>query len=75
LYHLFTGSQEEHPGAVPILSVHDEIAIECDAETAQETLRWLADTLREAIEDVLGHPELAGHDVVETSVVQSWGEA
>ena len=75
MYHLLTGSREEHPGAVPILSVHDEIVIECDAEGAQETVRWLGDTLRGAVEDVLDRPELAGRDVVETSVVQSWGEA
>ena len=69
-------SREEHPEAVPILSVHDEIVIECDAEAAQETVRWLGDTLRSAVEDVLGLPELAGHhDVVETAVVSSWEEA
>ena len=45
MYHLFTGSREEHLGAVPILAVHDEIVIECDAESAQETVRRLADTL------------------------------
>ena len=67
-------SREEHPGAIPILSVHDEIVIECDVDVAQETVRWLADTLRSAVEDVLGLPELAGHNVVETSVVGSWGE-
>jgi hypothetical protein len=72
VYHLFTGSREEHPGAVPILSVHDEIVIECDAEATQETVRWLGDTLRGVVEDVLGLPELAGHDILETYVVGSW---
>jgi|SRR5215217_3482299 len=67
-------ARKEHPQAVPILSVHDEIVIECDAEAAQETVRWLGDTLCSAVEDVLGRPELAGHDLVETSVVHSWGE-
>ena len=68
-------SRAEHPGAVPILSVHDEIVIECDAEAAQETVCWLGDTLCGAVEDMLGCPELAGYDVVQTSVVPSWGEA
>jgi hypothetical protein len=68
-------SREEYPEAVPILSVHDEVVIECDAEAAQETVCWLGDTLRGAVEDVLGCPELAGYDVVETAVVSSWGEA
>jgi DNA polymerase I len=66
--------REEHPVAVPILSVHDEIVLEC-AEDAEVAGHWLSSTLRGAVEDVLGHPELAGHDVVETSVVGSWGEA
>jgi hypothetical protein len=60
---------------VPIFSVHDEIVIECDSEVAQEPVRWLGDTLRSAVEDVLGLPELAGPDIVETGVVGSWGEA
>jgi DNA polymerase-1 len=68
-------SREEHPGAVPILSVHDEIVLECATEDAEVAAQWLSDTLRGAVEDVLGHPELAGEDVVETSVVGSWGEA
>jgi len=54
--------------------VHDEVVIECDAEAAQETVRCLGDTLRSVVENVLGRPELAGHDVVETSVLGSCGE-
>jgi len=67
--------RKEHPVAVPILSVHDEIVLECAAEDAEVAGHWLSGTLRRAVEDVLGHPELAGHDVVETCVVGSWGEA
>ena len=52
--------------------MHDEVVIECDAEAAQETVRCLGDTLRSVFENVLGRPELAGHDVVETSVLGSW---
>jgi DNA polymerase I len=65
----------EHPGALPILTVHDEIVIECGVEVAQETVCWLGDTLRSAVGDVLGHPELAGHGVVKSFVVGSWEEA
>jgi DNA polymerase-1 len=67
-------SREEHPGALPILSVHDEMVLECDEEDAEVAVQWLNDTLREAVKVVLGHPELAGPDVVATSVVGSWGE-
>ncbi len=66
-------SREEHPAALPILTVHDEIVIECDAEAAQDTVRWLSETLRGAVEEVLGPPELAGEDAVDTSVLNSWG--
>ena len=65
-------SRSEHPGAFPVLTVHDEIVIECDAEAAPETVAWLSETLRSAVEVVLNHPELAGEDVVETHVSASW---
>ena len=65
----------EHPGAAPILSVHDEIVLECGAEDAEVADHWLSSTLRKAVKDVLGYPELAGHEVVETCLVGSWGEA
>ncbi len=68
-------SREEHPGAASILSVHNEIVLECATEDAEVADQWLSSTMRKAVEDVLGHPELAGEDVVETSVVHSRGEA
>ena len=68
-------SREEHPKVVPILSVHDEIVLECAAEDAEVADHWLISTLRGAVADVLGRPELAGHDVVEAFVVHSWGKA
>ena len=65
-------SRSEHPGAFPILTVHDEVVLEASSEGAQETARWLSETLRSAVEVVLAHPELAGEDVVETYVSDSW---
>jgi DNA polymerase-1 len=56
-------AREEHPGALPILTVHDEVVIE-----------WLSDTLRGALADVLGYEELAGEDAVETTIIEAWGE-
>jgi hypothetical protein len=58
----------------PITTVHDEIAIECDANVAQGTAHWFSTTLPSAVEAVRGRPELAGEEVVETSVVSSWRE-
>ncbi|PLS85349.1 MAG: hypothetical protein CYG60_13105, partial [Actinobacteria bacterium] len=62
------------PGAFPILTVHDEVVIECDTDDAQDVARWLSETLRGAVKEVLCHPELAGEDTVDTSVLSSWGE-
>ncbi len=66
-------SREGYPGALPILTAHDEVVIECDEEAAPEVARWLSDTLRRAVADVLGYGELAGEDAVETSIVEAWG--
>ena len=65
--------REEHSGALPILTVHDEVVIECDEEAAPQVEQWLSDTLRGAVADVLGYEELAGEDTVETSVIEAWG--
>ena len=65
---------EEHPGALPIFTVHDEVVIECEAETASEVAQWLSDTLRGALADVLGYEELAGEDAVETTITEAWGD-
>ena len=62
----------EHPGTVPILSVHDEVVIECDEGDAEEVFDWLSHTLKWAVNNVLGHPELAGEDAVETTITSSW---
>jgi DNA polymerase-1 len=61
-------SREEHPSALPILTVHDEVVIECDEAEADRVDAWLVSTLRGAIADVLGYPELAGEDTVETTI-------
>ena len=66
--------REGYPGALPILTVHDEVVIECDAEAAPEVARWLCDALRRAVADVLGYEELAGEDAGETTVIEAWGE-
>ena len=65
--------RDRHKDALPILTVHDEIVLECDKESAEETAAWLISVLRDAVEMVLGHPELAGEDAVETSIMGSWG--
>jgi DNA polymerase I len=63
----------EHPNAFVVLTVHDEVVIECEAQEAPGIARWLGDTLRKAVADVLGYEELAGEDAVETTVIEAWG--
>ena len=71
--HLGEG-REEHPGAQPILTVHDEIVIECGRAEAEAVAAWLGSALRNAISSVLGYPELAGEGAVETAVIDAWGD-
>jgi DNA polymerase-1 len=67
-------SRERHPSALPILTVHDEIVVECDEAEADLVDAWLSSTLRGAIADALGYPELAGEEAVETIISKAWGE-
>jgi DNA polymerase-1 len=39
-------SREEYPDALPILTVHKVVVLECDAEAAPEVATWLSATLR-----------------------------
>ena len=66
-------SRERYPEAQPILTVHDEVVIECDAGAAPEVAARLTDILRGAVADVLGYEELAGEDAVETTIIEAWG--
>jgi DNA polymerase-1 len=57
-----------HPDAVPVLVVHDEIVLECDAEQAQAVAGWLRQ-----------HMEAAGAELVpdvpivaEVAVMADW---
>jgi DNA polymerase-1 len=67
-------SREEHPNALPILTVHDEIVIECDKAEAEVVGRWLSSNIKDAISSVLGYPELAGEEAVEPVIIPSWGD-
>jgi DNA polymerase-1 len=56
-----------------LLSVHDELVLECPAPKARETALWLKEKMRSSIEDVLGK-DLGGEKSVEVSYGPSWGE-
>lgn len=56
-----------------LITVHDEIVLECPEEDAVDVARWLSANMREAFEEVLG-PDLGGPRSVEVSYGPSWGE-
>ena len=66
------GDREVYPHAFPILTVHDEVVIECDEQDAQGVAAWLSETLRRAVDLVLGFEKLAGEDAVEVTIAPSW---
>jgi DNA polymerase I-like protein with 3'-5' exonuclease and polymerase domains len=59
----------ECPGAVPVLAVHDEIVIECDADSAESVAAWLKAAM------IDGMAPLAAPVPVEVEVksARSWG--
>jgi DNA polymerase I-like protein with 3'-5' exonuclease and polymerase domains len=64
---------DPRPGVHFLLSVHDEIVLECFEEDAREVALWLKEKMRSSIEDVLGK-DLGGEKSVEVSYGPSWGE-
>jgi DNA polymerase I-like protein with 3'-5' exonuclease and polymerase domains len=64
---------DPRPGVHFLLSVHDEIVLECSEEDAREVALWLKEKMRSSIEDVLGK-DLGGEKSVEVSYGPSWGE-
>jgi DNA polymerase-1 len=66
-------SRDPRPGTHFLLSVHDELVLECPADEARDVAVWLKDKMRAAIEEVLG-PALGGPKSVEVGYGPSWGE-
>jgi DNA polymerase I-like protein with 3'-5' exonuclease and polymerase domains len=64
---------DPRPGVHFLLSVHDEIVLECPEEDVREVALWLKEKMRSSIEVVLGK-DLGGENSVEASYGPSWGE-
>ena len=67
--------RNECPGAVPVLAIHDELAIECDEDKAEVARAWLKAVMVEGMEGALNGPDADGLRVpvgVETNVGKSW---
>lgn len=59
----------ECPGAVPVLVVHDEIVVECDAGQADRVAAWLKTAMGDAMAPLVDPVPVE----VEASVARTWG--
>jgi DNA polymerase-1 len=66
-------ADDPFPGTHFLLSVHDELVLECPEENARSVALWLRGKMRGAIEEVLGKG-LGGKESVEVGYGPSWGE-
>jgi DNA polymerase-1 len=64
---------DPRPGTHFLLSVHDELVLECPKEDAREVAEWLKAKMGEAMEEILGR-ELGGPACAEVGHGPSWGE-
>jgi DNA polymerase I-like protein with 3'-5' exonuclease and polymerase domains len=61
--------RHECPTAVPVLAVHDEIVVECDAGTAEAVRAWLEVAMTDAMRPLIDPVPIA----VESTVGPTWG--
>jgi len=66
-------AQDPRSGTHFLLSVHDELLLECPEGDAREVALWLKTKMGEAMEEILGK-ELGGPKCAEVSYGPSWGE-
>jgi DNA polymerase I-like protein with 3'-5' exonuclease and polymerase domains len=64
---------ERAGGTHCLLSVYDEVVLECPKEDAREVAPWLKAKMGEAMEEILG-TELGGPKSAEVGYGPSWGE-
>jgi len=57
-----------HPSACPVLTVHDEIVVECDVDDSPGTAAWLVDCMRRAGEAFLKQVPIE----VEAKIAEDW---
>jgi DNA polymerase-1 len=61
-------TREQCPGAAPILTVHDEIVVECDSDATDAAQAWVTDAMRHGMEEVVNEVPV----VVEAKAGQDW---
>jgi DNA polymerase-1 len=68
--------RHECPGAVPILALHDEIAVECDQGDVEVVAAWLEKAMKDRMAEVLALGISQDHSVpveVEVKIGAVWG--
>jgi DNA polymerase I-like protein with 3'-5' exonuclease and polymerase domains len=66
--------RDECLGAVPILAVHDELVVECDANKAEQTKEWLVRAMKDGMDAVVNAEDPRVPIEIEASVSQTWGD-
>jgi DNA polymerase-1 len=61
--------REQMPGASPVLAVHDELVLECDASQAAAAAAWLKQAMLDAIAPLIDPVPVE----VETTIARTWG--
>jgi DNA polymerase-1 len=61
--------RDQLPGAFPVLVVHDEIVMECDADRADVVAAWLKQIMVEAMTPLIDPVPVE----VEVTIAPSWG--
>jgi DNA polymerase I-like protein with 3'-5' exonuclease and polymerase domains len=61
--------RDQVPGAVPVMAVHDEIVVECDADQADRVRAWLEASMVDAMAPLLDPVPV----VVDATVARTWG--
>jgi DNA polymerase-1 len=61
--------RDECPGAMPVLAVHDEVVVECDAGQADAVVAWLKQAMLDGMAPLVEPVPVA----VEVQVSRTWG--
>ena len=61
-------TRERHPSAAPVLAVHDELVVECDATEAEAVATWVAGCLQEGMQAYLSRVPAR----VEAAAAETW---
>jgi DNA polymerase-1 len=61
-------TRERAPGACPVLCVHDELVVECDADRAEQTREWLVDCMVRGMSRVVDQVPIE----VEATICRDW---